>query len=211
MMHPPYDIEWPLIFDDLIDSQFAVELDRYVVNNVQFFFLPGTVRSEGVGVSGSLALSDSTEDYPIFCCPIFATDPNGQQLDVRQSDSKIVVENLVDQIKAVVPFVRNLKIIRAKVNLSMRTPTASVCHHNVPHRDSDQSNFFSVIYYCNESDGDTYFDDQSVDMDSRRFLPKAKPRRGRFVIFPSNMLHAGSHPRESEYRIAINIVLGPVI
>ena len=60
----------------------------------------------------------------------------------------------------------------------------------------------SIIYYVNNSDGDTFFFDKKLNT-----VKRISPRQGRAVVFNSNMRHAACCPINSVYRQVINFVL----
>jgi hypothetical protein len=62
------------------------------------------------------------------------------------------------------------------------------------------SKFISMIYYVNDSDGDTLF----FDPDGKE--TRVTPKEGRIVWFPSYSLHGGTPPEVSKKRIIINFI-----
>ena len=62
------------------------------------------------------------------------------------------------------------------------------------------SKFISMIYYVNDSDGDTIF----FDSDGKE--TRVSPKEGRIVWFPSYSLHGGTPPEVSKKRIIINFI-----
>ena len=83
---------------------------------------------------------------------------------------------------------------RIKVNLLQPHPDAG--EHHPWHIDSTNS-YTSMIYYINDSDGDTFIN----KVETQRITPKANTA----VIFPSNWWHASSNPTKGK-RIVINYV-----
>jgi hypothetical protein len=56
-----------------------------------------------------------------------------------------------------------------------------------------------VIYYVNDSDGDTFvFDDDG------KIIKRVSPKKGRFFMFDGRLKHAGSHPYDNTMRVVIN-------
>ena len=56
-----------------------------------------------------------------------------------------------------------------------------------------------IIYYVNDSDGDTCIFDNEGKVQHR-----ISPKKGRFLVFDGNRKHAGSHPYHANYRVVIN-------
>ena len=83
---------------------------------------------------------------------------------------------------------------RVKANLLQPHPDAA--EHHPWHIDSTE-NYTSMIYYINDSDGDTFIN----KVETQRITPKANTA----VIFPSNWWHASSNPTKGK-RIVINYV-----
>lgn len=108
-------------------------------------------------------------------------------------------------VDAVQPHIKPIrKIDRAKFNLLWRTPD-SKGRWNMPHLDTHDTtnrreNKWSLVYYVNQADGDTIF-----------FYPnetvRVEAKRGRIVLFPANLKHAGTNPVDAFERIVVNIVV----
>ena len=71
-----------------------------------------------------------------------------------------------------------------------------------PHIDLDPGDeHIVVLYYVNDSDGDTiFFDDES------NVTMRVSPKKNRAIIFDSHNLHAGSNPIKNHMRAVINLV-----
>ena len=71
------------------------------------------------------------------------------------------------------------------------------------HQDTDKDNYVSLLYYVEDSDGDTIlFED-----DKKTELMRVTPRANRAVIFKSNTWHTGLLPVMHDKRRVINFVL----
>jgi ectoine hydroxylase-related dioxygenase (phytanoyl-CoA dioxygenase family) len=105
-------------------------------------------------------------------------------------------------------------ITRMKMNLITRDKSFPDDHYNVAHSDipimSDPKTSFTLLYYLDDSDGDTFFFENTLhDMKKDKELvihKRISPRKNTAVLFNSNILHASSPPRTSLKRIALNIV-----
>ncbi len=99
-------------------------------------------------------------------------------------------------------------LMRAKINIMWQKETFPEDHWNVVHQDSDEE-CVSMIYYVNDTDGDTYLFNEFYKKDVVPTLTIAKrvtPKKNRVVLFDSRRYHASSNPRNSRDRIVINFV-----
>lgn len=91
------------------------------------------------------------------------------------------------------------KIIRCKANLKFSAPNGDIDSHNKPHYDQKENHFVG-LYYVNDSDGDTWLFDKD-----EKVMKRISPKKGRWLFFKGELLHAASHPINSWKRLAINI------
>jgi hypothetical protein len=98
----------------------------------------------------------------------------------------------------------NIKIegfYRIKSNLQLKSSTPNTEFCNTPHVDS-WNDHTVVIYYVNDSDGDTrIFDNVNGEYKPIKII---EPKRGRFILFNGKYYHAGAHPDNHDKRIVIN-------
>ena len=109
-----------------------------------------------------------------------------------------LVGNLVDKFG-------NISLLRAKVNVTSPYPPMMKYESQVPHIDLQYDNGDPVdhkvlLYYINDSDGPTYFFNDSYELQDTVY-----PKPGRAVIFDGNNIHAASNPVRSPFRMVINI------
>ena len=83
--------------------------------------------------------------------------------------NKVLREILLARIYLLVPYRTNLE-------------------HYSPHTDLPFDHFV-VLYYVNNSDGDTVFFDKDA------IVKRVSPKRGRVVLFDGNILHGGGIPK----------------
>jgi hypothetical protein len=84
--------------------------------------------------------------------------------------------------------------------------------YNTPHIDIAERSHKSLLYYVKDSDGDTFLFNETYQQTSdQRGRPGAltirkriSPRKGKAVLFDSNIWHASSHPRENATRVVLN-------
>ena len=104
----------------------------------------------------------------------------------------------------------NYFIDRIKINMNFPFPNNKKENYGPPHTDLDLPNpdlpgakeAISVLYYINNTDGDTVFFNKKL-----KEIKRVSPRQGRAVIFDSSITHAGSCPIYSPCRQVINFVL----
>ena len=77
-----------------------------------------------------------------------------------------------------------------------------------PHRDLwDTNNFFVVLYYVCDSDGDTIIYNETDNSDVYTLKQKVSPKKGRVVIFDGALMHTAEQPLNNT-RCVINYNLG---
>ncbi len=99
-------------------------------------------------------------------------------------------------------------MMRCKMNILWQKESFPENHWNVVHQDSDIESV-SILYYVNESDGDTFLFNEFYEKGKLPNLTLAKrvsPKKNRVVLFDGRRYHAGSNPRHNRERIVINFV-----
>lgn len=92
-------------------------------------------------------------------------------------------------------------IIRSKANLQTQNSINNTNKLNPPHKDMDFPHYV-MLYYVNDSDGDTFFFDTGGNL-----LKRVSPKKGRLVYFNGELYHSGSNPVKSGDRMVVNINL----
>jgi len=100
-------------------------------------------------------------------------------------------------------------IERIKANMLLRSSEPDD-KYNTPHIDIPDSGYMSLLYYVKDSDGDTFiFNETYQTKDPKKPLSirqRIAPRRGKAVLFNSNIWHASSNPRENATRVVLNFI-----
>lgn len=107
------------------------------------------------------------------CINHISTDWNISQVEILKSKSNIVLNN---------GLLRNKK------------------SHSFPHIDFKKKHLV-LLYYVNESDGDTIIFDQ---IKKNKRIASVSPKKGRLLVFDGDHYHASSSPQKSDCRIIIN-------
>lgn len=98
-------------------------------------------------------------------------------------------------------------ILRIKANCLTRYGAEN--KYNPPHIDVTVKGYHSLIYYVNDSDGDTvvfneYFSHGHFNLTE---LERFTPKQGSALLIPSDQFHCSSNPINTKQRIVINIIL----
>lgn len=91
----------------------------------------------------------------------------------------------------------NQIVIRA--NLTFPDPRHQEGNYKVPHNDTDESDVLTAIYYVNDSDGDTLFFDNDLNI-----VQRVTPKRGRLVLFDASHIHSNESNMDTHTRCVIN-------
>lgn len=126
---------------------------------------------------------------------------DGEVNSNKFADVKNILYFLEDKNK-----VKLHKIGRIQSNLSRNVTGYTENNHSAIHTDWEEEllpplKWCSMLYYVNESDGDTKFFDKNYNQ-----IKSIKPKKGKAVLFNSNLLHAGSNPIKNDVRIVINFI-----
>lgn len=120
---------------------------------------------------------------------------------------------IVLSLKDTFPELKLNRVLRLKFNILDKKDFPD-CSYNMPHHDAvpEDKNMYSIVYYLNDSDGDTYLFDQFAKDDrpitgALSIAHRISPKKNTAVIFESNRMHAGSNPKLTDKRYVINIVV----
>lgn len=94
-----------------------------------------------------------------------------------------------------------VNFFRIKCNLLLQNNKTKKVNHQIPHIDNINDEYYSLIYYVNDTDGDTLFFDKNLNV-----VKKITPQKGKAILFKSNTLHAACNPINSYKRSVINFV-----
>lgn len=93
------------------------------------------------------------------------------------------------------------KLHRIYANLYLNVYHDESMQLNEIHCDSDNPDCKTILYYVNDSDGNTLFYN-----DDKVIIDEIKPEHGKYVIFNSTKLHSAGIPIKSKFRMVINAV-----
>ena len=104
------------------------------------------------------------------------------------------------------------KVMRLKFNLLTPHPRFKEGQYNVPHIDNPQwaveDNQWNLIYYPEDSDGDTIFFNEKFDgkflKEDLTIRERITPKNNTAVMFKGNIWHTSSNPIYTDWRIVLN-------
>lgn len=99
------------------------------------------------------------------------------------------------------------ELIRIQCNLMYQNPSKTFTKDSWNAAHTDQLAEHKVLlYYVNDSDGDTFIFDQKrgEEFDSFTIKQRVTPKQGRAVLFNGAYFHSSSNPIDSVNRLAIN-------
>jgi len=117
--------------------------------------------------------------------------------------------------KMFLPLIRsagigNFEIDRIKANCMFKQPDYPVGFYNTPHVDNEKPEYQTLLYYINDSDGDTLIFDkryqEGVKHTELTIKYRYTPKKGTAILFDSNLFHCGTPPIVTDRRALVNII-----
>jgi hypothetical protein len=96
--------------------------------------------------------------------------------------------------------VNKFAILRCKANLMPKQLRNNENCRNPPHVDLFEPHLV-VLYYVNDSDGDTFLYEKGT---TDNIIQRISPKKGKLVIFDGDYYHSSSPPQKNTVRIVIN-------
>lgn len=183
-----------LLDDDFLPIDIQEKIKNDILGNTKWNFFEKTSPTTPNGESLSL----KTDSFQFVHSVSDGTDP-------MVNPAMIISKYFFD--KHNIDLLNN-EILRIKSNIL--TKGSSYFYH-APHIDTDVPHYV-LLYYINDSDGDTYFFDNfwkdGVVPTENDFIEKTRvsPKMGRAALFDGHQYHSSSSPINSPYRSVINIV-----
>jgi hypothetical protein len=114
--------------------------------------------------------------------------------------------NLIQPIVYFFEEKTNLKvkrIYRAQANLLVNQITTQEMLNSQIHIDNENDNFYSLVYYVIDSDGNTKLYNNKKD---KEVVMSCEPKEGNACIFKSNTYHSATLPKINKKRIVLNFI-----
>lgn len=175
------------VYENVLDKDYFKLVQQYYLSQeVPWHFNQNTSY-------GNPNEQSSENDIFQFTCPVIrdgvvkANDP--KHIEVLNE----VVSNVFKDTKTTV------EVLRAKFNLLSKQPYNEANLSDMIHVDTEDTDKLSVLFYMNNSDGDTVFFDGDRE---HRYMPKENTA----VVFKSNIKHRATPPTQAQKRIVLNII-----
>lgn len=172
------------VYDNLVNSDLANSIENNILNDsFPFFYTELTVKKEDYEL---VKHKENIKDGPQLV-------HNFLNHGISSKNFNTIIP-LVNEMSKIINH--NIALLRVKANLKFNNNNSYKDHHNTPHKDREDDSY-AILYFVNRTDGDMFF---FPDGNVKRISPK----KGRFVLFKSNLSHCGQHPINSKVRCTIN-------
>lgn len=185
------------IINNFIKPRIQNELEALLLgSNFPYFYVNelSTPLNENDEANGSILLDGNTVEAPQFF-HMFVND--GVVNSQAYGDISPITNKIIDTLDG------DYFVYRCKVNMNLIDQRFEGKYHT-PHIDNGFEDQVTAIYYVNDSDGDTFFFD-----DSNKIVKRITPKKGTLVMWKGKVFHAKSSPVKSLSRAVININLLP--
>jgi 2OG-Fe(II) oxygenase superfamily len=123
---------------------------------------------------------------------------------------KYIVPLLLEFEKRTNLKIRNTVRIKSNLLMSQEGTKLQFPHYDDEYNAPDGAIRKTLLYYVNDSDGDTVMYNERYDgkyIDQLSVEKTVSPKKNRAIIFDSNQMHSGCCPEKSVYRIVVNCIL----
>jgi hypothetical protein len=197
-----------IVVDNFVTPTYSTVLYNDSKQYLQYCYIEKTSKPDHAGRDYDAGIIDeNTYDSGQFVCPIFDHEhPPGA---IKFDSYSLFLKPLIYTMRDTFPDYKLDTPMRIKVNLLLKQETFPVLHYNVSHIDNIHEDKWSIVYYLNDSDGDTFLFNEfkSDSPDKLTVFKRITPKKNRAVLFNSSRYHASSNPKINSERLVINIVM----
>lgn len=195
------------VIDNFLPQMYADQIEHELEFELMYRYRKNTSSPDEYG-DVSFVIDENTKDYGQFVCTLLHSSYT----------EELKFKDYFERLKAVVFTAGEhiekdiCSVDRVKVNLLLQQPNTLESHYNFAHIDDRTESYYSMVYYVNDSDGDTFLFNEFWDPNLGRpnqltLFQRVSPKKNRAVIFESNRYHASSNPRTHATRFIINFVI----
>tara|TARA_B100000085_G_scaffold232983_1_gene220305 strand:+ start:7916 stop:8512 length:597 start_codon:yes stop_codon:yes gene_type:complete len=188
------DKKFYTIVDDLIPEEQQVFLQKYLCENKRFgwHFHPSTITEDDQKTYEGMNINE----YVQFVHSFAYYDKHTIKTEIT-SPFYNIIEPIIKNFGKKYNY-NKIKLWRAKANLQTQSSNIIKDSHCGPHTDLWFPHHV-LLYYLNDSDGDTFLFDEN-----KNIIDRITPKKGKAIFFNGDILHASSLPVKSKYRAVIN-------
>ena len=187
------------IIDDFVVTEIQNNIESTVISaNFPWYFIPATAYD-----ADDRVIDDGHNPFQFSHAAVL----NGK---IVIPDSWELIQPFIGRI--IQKYDSDIEIWRAKFNfLAQDTDSRYHSPHSDITADHIGKGVKSLVYYVNDSDGDTYLFNEKVPNNGQQVTinQTVSPKKGRAIIFDPEIFHSSSSPINSQYRIVLNIVFRP--
>ena len=199
--------------EDLIPKTYQKDLlALFTSNEFPWFYQKGTIYT-----NKNISLQESFGNH--ICLDKNTTDSQ-QFVHVFVSDGK-ANSSLYSVVKPILYFIEQqgidcTRLRRIKANMLLQDTSFPENHYNIPHVDSPNTectkDIKSLIYYVNDSDGDTVLFNERIvfpfmgSPDQLTVNHRVTPKAGSCILFNAHTYHASTPPKVNINRMVINFL-----
>jgi hypothetical protein len=194
------------VFDNFIDLKYQEKIKNILMGDYQYkkedfpwHYIEDVTAAGDFDSQHRAALSHEFVNY------IDNAQMNTKQSCVVSKFHEFILPMLKSSCKKI--GVNNIDILQGRSFLQFPLNLKDRSVDN-PHRDLwDTNNFFVVLYYVCDSDGDTVIYNETEESDVYTLKQKVSPKEGRVVVFDGTLMHTAEQPLNNT-RCVINYNLG---
>tara|TARA_Y100000004_G_C8766959_1_gene349052 strand:+ start:59 stop:667 length:609 start_codon:yes stop_codon:yes gene_type:complete len=190
------------VFDDLLPNTYADYLEHLHFRSVPWYFSSASVDYKNIQkfecVSKDLTYGVSNNKKNHIFTPNTVESLNLFHFSFLDGMMNSDFFDKISEVLKYIPY-NVLKIDTIRHNLTFNHRGTGSPNYQTIHKDHDDENMYSLLYYVNDSDGDTLFFEENGKEKNR-----VSPKRNRATLYKSSEFHAASNPVEHTTRIVIN-------
>jgi hypothetical protein len=192
------------IIDDVLPLSYVNQIEHDSLHYIQYYWNEKTV----VNMSYD---DQNIYDFGQLTCPILNTGG----VNFKFSEYFIFIKPMLMIIQEKIPEINIVEFLRIKFNMLHKVDSKYKEMYNTPHPDDSEGNdSFSMVYYVNDSDGDTVmfneFYDKNIPSPTLTVHKRIQPKKNRLVLFDSKRYHTSSNPILNQNRTVLNFVMSGV-
>ena len=193
------------VFDDIIDLDLQNDIKNLLISDYQYngkypfpwYYIDDITVDEG---------DPKSQRRPGFTHEYVAYEgiekSTGKQVSRFHEVFVILLQNACKKLGIMdINVLQGRSFLQVPLNLQNRDV-------DTPHIDiHDRDNFFVVLYYVCDSDGDTIIYNETKESDQYTIKQRVTPKKGRVVIFDGILMHTAEQPLNNT-RCIVNYNLG---